>query len=66
MSGVPETDTAHLPAAHDLAQDSGTVEKRFPGANGKFIDQIGGDIVADIENAWAFVAGQAIDVFRPI
>ena len=35
-------------------------------AQGKLVDLLGDEIVADVEDTRSFVASEAIDVFRPI
>ena len=65
MSGVPKADAAQAPAANDCAERSRIVQVSLARPEGEFINNVGGEIVANIENARPFVARQTIDVFWP-
>src|SRR5579862_7064438 len=66
MTGVPDADAAHLPSANYLSYYTRVAQEAFSRTKRQFVDCIHGYIVANVENARTFVAGQAIHVLRTI
>src|SRR5579864_5490867 len=66
MAGMPQPKAAHTPAANHLAKDTTLVQVALAGSKWKLINRVRREIVANIEDAGAFVAGQAIYVLGSI
>src|SRR5580700_1269216 len=66
MAGTPQPNAAHTPPADNLAQGAAPVQVALAGSKRQLINRIRREIVPDIEDAGAFVTGQAIHVLGAI
>src|SRR5579863_3130564 len=66
MASMPDARAAETPPSHEFPGDTAVVQKGFAGPEREFIDGVGREVVANIEDAGALVARQTIDVLRSI
>src|SRR5579862_5693475 len=66
MTGVPQAYATQAPSTNDFSQSARVVGVSFARAERKFVNGIHSDIVANVEDAGAFVALKAVHVFRSV